>query len=123
MNRISIGGGFVLSALLLALPVRAWVYPEHRAITGTAVESLDPARRRALERLWEEARKGHEERLCATPWAGDQGRKPPCMGRDNGQPEENDTPEDPTRLLHVQPPTDRKPRKKARLRGPKTRLF
>jgi len=79
MNRISIGGGLVLAALLLALPARAWVYPEHRAITGTAVETLDPARRRALERLWGEARKGHEERLCATPWAGVQGTKPPCI--------------------------------------------
>ncbi|HSB37059.1 MAG TPA: hypothetical protein VLH41_09275, partial [Thermoanaerobaculia bacterium] len=79
MNRVSIRGGLVLAALLLALPVRAWVYPEHRAIMGTAVETLDPARRKALERLWEEARKGHEDRLCAAPWAGDQGTKPPCI--------------------------------------------
>jgi hypothetical protein len=69
----------VLAALLLARPGSAWIYPEHRNIAGSAIEGLDPARRAALERLWAEARKGHEDRLCEKPWAGDQGNKPGCI--------------------------------------------
>ena len=57
----------------------AWVYPEHRNIAGKAIEGLDPTRKAALERLWAEARKGHEDRLCESPWAGDQGKKPGCI--------------------------------------------
>ncbi len=68
-----------LAALFLALPARAWVYPEHRNIAGKAIEGLDPARKATLEKLWAEARKGHEDRLCAQPWAGDQGTKPTCI--------------------------------------------
>ena len=69
----------VLLAGLLAGPAAAWVYPEHRNIAGSAIEGLDPVRKATLERLWTEARKGHEERLCASPWAGDQGKKPGCI--------------------------------------------
>ena len=68
-----------LAALLLAHPASAWIYPEHRNIAGNAFEGLDPARKAALERLWAEARKGHEDRLCEKPWAGDQGNKPGCI--------------------------------------------
>lgn len=64
---------------LLAGPAAAWVYPEHRTIAGSAIEGLDPAHKATLERLWAEARKGHEERLCTSPWAGDQGKKPGCI--------------------------------------------
>ena len=63
----------------LAGPAAAWVYPEHRNIAGSAIEGLDPARKATLERLWAEARKGHEDRLCESPWAGDQGKKPGCI--------------------------------------------
>ena len=69
----------VLAAALLAGRAAAWVYPEHRNIAGSAIEGLDPARKAALERLWAEARKGHEDRLCESPWAGDQGKKPGCI--------------------------------------------
>ena len=69
----------VLAAVLLAAPAAAWVYPEHRDIAGKAIEGLDPAHKAALERLWAEARKGHEDRLCESPWAGDQGKKPGCI--------------------------------------------
>lgn len=62
-----------------ALPARAWIYPEHRSIAGTAVAGLSPEERAALDALWAEARKGYEERLCDTPWAGDQGPKPACL--------------------------------------------
>jgi hypothetical protein len=57
----------------------AWIYPEHRNIAGSAIDGLDPARKATLERLWAEARKGHEDRLCESPWAGDQGKKPGCI--------------------------------------------
>jgi hypothetical protein len=69
----------ILVSFLLALPARAWVYPEHRNIAGQAIDGLDPARKATLERLWAEARKGHEDRLCEKPWAGDQGTKPGCI--------------------------------------------
>jgi len=68
-----------VAAGLLAPPAAAWIYPEHRNIAGSAIEGLDPAHRATLERLWAEARKGHEDRLCEKPWAGDQGNKPGCI--------------------------------------------
>ena len=68
-----------LFAGLLAGPAAAWIYPEHRNIAGSAIEGLDPAHKAVLERLWAEARKGHEDRLCESPWAGDQGKKPGCI--------------------------------------------
>ena len=52
---------------------RAWIYPEHRNIAGAAVAGLRPEEKAALERLWSVARKGYENRLCESPWAGDQG--------------------------------------------------
>ncbi len=69
----------VAAALLSAQPAAAWIYPEHRNIAGRAIEDLDAGRRAMLERLWAEARKGHEDRLCEKPWAGDQGTKPGCI--------------------------------------------
>lgn len=57
----------------------AWIYPEHRDIAGEAVRGLDPGSRQVLDRLWQEARAGHEDRLCAEPFAGDQGAKPACI--------------------------------------------
>lgn len=71
--------GTALAAFLLASPAAAWIYPEHRNIAGSAFEGLDPARKAVLERLWAEARKGHESRLCEKPWAGDQGNMPGCI--------------------------------------------
>ena len=63
-----------LSALL---PVRssAWVYPEHRDIAVQAVQSLDPEEKAVLHRLWEEARSGHEGRLCGQPAERSAGRR------------------------------------------------
>ena len=69
----------MLAAGFLAGPAAAWIYPEHRNIAGSAIEGLDPARKATLEKLWAEARKGHEDRLCEKPWAGDQGNKPGCI--------------------------------------------
>ena len=57
--------------LLLALglacatrPAFAWVYPEHRDIAVLGIESLDPERKALFDRLWSDARIGHEKRLC-----------------------------------------------------------
>ncbi len=46
--------------LCLAGPALAWVYPEHRDIAVLAVEKLDAERRADFDRLWAEARTGHE---------------------------------------------------------------
>jgi len=79
MGRARIAAALSLAAGFLAAPAYAWIYPEHRNIAGKAIEDLDPARKAALERLWALARKGHEDRLCESPWAGDQGKKPGCI--------------------------------------------
>ncbi len=68
-----------LALLLPAFEAPAWIYPEHREIGGAAISGLDAPSRARLDRLWAEARAGREERLCAEPWAGDQGTKPACL--------------------------------------------
>ncbi|HSW24395.1 MAG TPA: hypothetical protein VLJ62_16650, partial [Burkholderiaceae bacterium] len=65
-------GGLVGSA-------HAWVYPEHRDIAVLAVEKLDPERRAQFDRLWSEARTGHEQRLCEQGADGKQGVAPGCI--------------------------------------------
>ncbi len=69
----------VVAGLVLAGTARAWVYPEHRDIALLAVESLVPERRAAFERLWAEARSGHEARLCRLPAFSLQGLAPLCL--------------------------------------------
>ena len=79
MSHAKASAALLLAAGLVAGQAMAWVYPEHRNIAGKAIDGLDPTRKAALERLWAEARKGHEDRLCESPWAGDQGKKPGCI--------------------------------------------
>jgi hypothetical protein len=62
-----------------ALPVSAWVYPEHRRITMEAIRKLDPQRRMILDQIWASARMGHELRLCANVTEPSQGLKPQCL--------------------------------------------
>jgi len=57
----------------------AWIYPEHRDITLLAVQKLDRQRRAILDRLWAEARSGHEKRLCEQAADIGQARKPSCI--------------------------------------------
>jgi hypothetical protein len=66
---------------LAALPAiaQAWVYPEHRDIAVLGVEKLNPERRAVLDRLWAEARTGHENRVCATPADSAQALNPKCI--------------------------------------------
>jgi hypothetical protein len=63
----------------LAGPALAWVYPEHRDIALLAVERLDPERKPLFERLWREARVGHEQRLCEHAADTKQGLAPACI--------------------------------------------
>jgi len=65
--------------LLCALNALAWVYPEHRDITLLALQRLDPAQRALLEKLWSQARAGHEARLCAQMAYTAQGAQPTCI--------------------------------------------
>jgi len=57
----------------------AWVYPEHRDIAVAAVEQLDPQRRAVFDRLWRDARVGHDMRLCEQGADSQQGAKPQCI--------------------------------------------
>jgi hypothetical protein len=63
----------------MAQPACAWVYPEHRDISLLAVETLEPERRAMFERLWDDARAGHDARLCAGAVDPKQGLKPGCI--------------------------------------------
>jgi hypothetical protein len=68
-----------LAAISIAPEAGAWVYPEHRDIAGRAVAELDPERRALLEKLWAEARRGHETRLCQNVYEAAQSERPTCI--------------------------------------------
>ncbi|HXJ93941.1 MAG TPA: hypothetical protein VMT20_13910 [Terriglobia bacterium] len=57
----------------------AWVYPEHRDIAVLAVERLDPEQRALLQKLWAEARLGHEAQFCGPMADPAQGTNPTCI--------------------------------------------
>jgi hypothetical protein len=52
-----------VAILSISIESKAWIYPEHRDITLTAVQRLDPARRAQLDQIWALARVGYESRL------------------------------------------------------------
>ena len=54
----------------------AWIFPEHRDITFVAIQKLSPEYRRILDKLWAEARIGHENRLSDSVIDETQGIKP-----------------------------------------------
>lgn len=58
---------------------QAWVYPEHRDIALLGVQTLDPARKALFDQLWQAARVGHEQRLCAQGADSQQGVSPTCI--------------------------------------------
>jgi hypothetical protein len=77
-----IGWRTAAALLVLLAPLqaaRAWVYPEHRDIAVLAVQKLDPERRALFDRLWAEARVGHEQRLCTLDADAQQGVTPACI--------------------------------------------
>ena len=57
----------------------AWVFPEHRDIAVLAIQRLDSEQQAALQKLWSEARSGHETRLCEQVADPAQGAKPTCI--------------------------------------------
>ncbi len=57
----------------------AWIYPEHRDIAVLAVQGLDAERKAVFDRLWQEARGGAEQKLCAEAADAAQGLAPPCI--------------------------------------------
>jgi hypothetical protein len=72
----------LLTVLILgALPMgaRSWIYPEHRQLAMVSVQQLDGERRAHFDRMWQLARTGDEQRLCATGADGEQGTAPACI--------------------------------------------
>ena len=69
------------SCITVALTITAvaWVYPEHRSIALLAFEKLEPANRATLDKLWSDARVGHEARLCTQIAGPTQGANPTCL--------------------------------------------
>jgi hypothetical protein len=66
--------------LVAACPVAlAWIYPEHRDLAMLAVQGLDAERRAEFDRLWRDARSGHEARLCEAGADTTQGLAPQCI--------------------------------------------
>ncbi len=70
---------FALGLTCATHPAFAWVYPEHRDIAVLSIESLDPERKALFDRLWAEARIGHEKRLCEQGADTAQGVRPECI--------------------------------------------
>jgi hypothetical protein len=56
-----------------------WIYPEHRDIAIVAVKGLDAEHKAVFDRFWQEARAGHEKRLCAQGADTSQGLAPSCI--------------------------------------------
>jgi hypothetical protein len=67
------------SLSVLASNANAWLYPEHRDISLLAVQQLDADRQAVFDRLWQDARAGDEQRLCARGADSEQGLKPSCI--------------------------------------------
>ena len=72
----------ILATCFASLPLLtafAWLYPEHRNITRLAIEMLEPQQRQSLEKLWSEARRGFEARLCTELTDTTRELKPRCI--------------------------------------------
>ena len=69
----------LLGCIVIAGPVQAWVYPEHRDIAVLGVDTLDAQRKVLFDQLWREARAGHEQRLCERAAESKQGVAPACI--------------------------------------------
>jgi len=69
----------VLMVAVLPHAARAWVYPEHRQLALSGVQRLDNDRRAVFDGLWQAARAGDEQRLCAAGADYEQGTTPSCI--------------------------------------------
>ena len=56
-----------------------WIYPEHRDIAVLAVQGLDAEHRAEFDRLWQAARAGDPQRMCAMVADSEQGVTPTCI--------------------------------------------
>jgi hypothetical protein len=65
--------------ILQAQTALAWVFPEHRDIVVLAVQRLSPEQQALLQKLWSDARAGHEPRLCERVADAAQGPNPDCI--------------------------------------------
>jgi len=75
-------GRLTLALCIVPLLLEAafsWVYPEHRDIAVLGLEKLDPAQRATLQKLFDEARVGHEARLCSQLADTTQALNPACI--------------------------------------------
>ncbi len=70
---------FAVATWSLSNTAFGWIYPEHRDIAVLAVEGLDPERKAEFDRLWQEARRGDEGRLCVKGAETEQGVTPECI--------------------------------------------
>lgn len=57
----------------------AWIYPAHRHSAVLALQGLDAEREALLDRFWQQARAGAEQRLYARGADAEQGLAPPCI--------------------------------------------
>jgi len=57
----------------------AWIYPEHRYIALYAIQKLNGENRAILDRMWADARRGHEGRLTDAVIDAAQGTKPKSL--------------------------------------------
>jgi len=79
MKMTPYGTALVIAVLLAGwcAPARAWIYPEHRSISGAAWHMLQPNVVQFYASLWERARGQHPTHLCSSPLV---------MNRDSSQP-------------------------------------
>ena len=77
----NIGRRLVSLGVLIGLagPCFGWVYPEHRDIAVLGVQTLDAKRAAVFDKLWQQARVGHEKRLCEPAADAKQGVAPLCI--------------------------------------------
>jgi hypothetical protein len=72
--------GLITCLIVLQLVTAfAWVFPEHRDIAVLAVQRLDQEQQALLQKIWSEARAGHESRLCELVADPAQGASPKCI--------------------------------------------
>ncbi|HEY2458604.1 MAG TPA: hypothetical protein VGI13_14975, partial [Candidatus Acidoferrum sp.] len=56
-----------------------WVFPEYRDIAVLALQRLSPEQQASFQKLWSEARAGHESPLCEKAGDAAQAPRPDCI--------------------------------------------